>query len=235
MLRSFGLFLVLQSFVSPPAHAVFKGLLRACALAIGGAPEAPASAAKANTRTSAPIDMSSHLPTISAARGGDILGIDASRNAEELERAESATLAALSPDAGRLVFKDGGQGRGKREEALIAELTAQLIPESVSEVTKRFARLPNNMKIETLLSNLVAQKKATPENPYTLVIQDFVPNKDEQGRYSDDLANLMRSIYNSKSQDEEWNSLRIVMSSRHPRSDWGSAQGGFNVGIPINL
>ncbi len=234
MIRSFGLFIILQSFVSSPAHAVFKNLLRACGIALGAPPDTtPVAKSKSSPSTS--VDMNTHIPTIAAARGGDILGIDASRNINELARVESATLEALSPDAGRLVFKDGGQAKGKREEALIAELSAQLKPESVAEVTKRFSRLPNNMKIESLLSALVKQNKATRENPYTLVIQDFVPNKDDQGRYTDDLANLMRSIYNSKSEEEEWNSLRIVMSSRYPRSDWGSAQGGFNVGTPINL
>lgn len=228
-MRSAFVLILLTSLLANPAHAIIGRLLSACGIKLGTAKDVPNASG-----TDSIQKRQSYLAKIAEARGRDVIAIDASADPSSLLTFEAAALEHLSPDSGRIVFRDGGfQEIGAREVALISQLTDMLDPATVTEVTKRFGRLANNGKISRLVEALVEQKHATQEQPFTIVIQNFTPTKNADGHYSDDLSNLLRSMHNDS--DEVFQNVRIVISSSTPKSDWGSAQGGFNVGTPIIL
>lgn len=83
--------------------------------------------------------------------------------------------------------------------------------------------LPLSLQSTDILDQILSENHYSGETPLIIFIRDFAPSVSEFEPFSSWVRALHNDVLTKRP-------IRIILSSRFPTYEWGSAQGGFNVG-----
>lgn len=90
--------------------------------------------------------------------------------------------------------------------------------------------IDSTVNISHAIEDILEKGNYSEANPLVLYIHDFVPTSEKFEPFS----GTLRSWSNDRARKKKFKSLKIIITSGFSISEWGSAQGGFNLGTHIN-
>lgn len=166
---------------------------------------------------------------VEASRGGDLVAISfqdiSNESIEFVERMIQAQLE-LPGSQPYVRFSARSTNVEERNKGLHS-----LLKIAFPDVVKDYdARHTGNVNLSEAFEDIAAIPEFNEQNPATIFITDFVPTSETFEPFS----SLIRALYNQRAMNDDLYNLRFIMTSRYPTYEWGSAQGGMNVGEHVN-
>lgn len=169
------------------------------------------------------------LENVGRSDGFFTIAVDLSRvTSESAEQIEGRLRERLN-EMGDVLELSGSLVNGARNfERLLSQVQSQFPSANVASAGTAVYTL--RRAILSILNSRDGDRYTT-RSPLTLLVTDFVP----QSPQYEDLSSLIRSMHGDRAMVEAFRKLRLVISSRFDINEWGSAQGGFNVGNHYRL